>query len=178
MVLHPNQAEVICGCHDGYIRIIDLPLNKVINYAIVLSPCSLRLLSQSELTSAPQRTEGDSDVHLRSVAVSPNGEWLVFSIDTCALFLELSHLLLPLPSPRCLPLFLLKEFSLGESSSRGNWKSSVRLASTRMPFRKYPRTVPQSFAVGSAPMDRTPSCASHFALCLCFLLTPVSLVEC
>lgn len=39
MVLHPNQADIICACHDGYIRVIDLVANKILNYVIVLFPC-------------------------------------------------------------------------------------------------------------------------------------------
>jgi len=30
VVLHPNQAELICGCDDGTVQIIDLTANKVV----------------------------------------------------------------------------------------------------------------------------------------------------
>lgn len=52
-VLHPNQAEIVCGLQNGSLRVIDLVSNKVTR---ILGP--------------------DPESSLRSVAVSANGRFL------------------------------------------------------------------------------------------------------
>eukprot|EP01120_Amphizonella_sp_Union-15-10_P003898 TRINITY_DN14349_c0_g1_i1.p1 TRINITY_DN14349_c0_g1~~TRINITY_DN14349_c0_g1_i1.p1 ORF type:complete len:316 (+),score=31.73 TRINITY_DN14349_c0_g1_i1:41-988(+) len=52
VVLHPNQADLICGCDDGTLQIIDLPSHKV---------------------HSPVKLPIEDETPIRSVSVSSNG---------------------------------------------------------------------------------------------------------
>jgi len=61
LVLHPNQGEIICGCQDGMIRVIDLVASKVAG------------------TVGPQTLDNYT---IRSVSVSPDGTLLASGDDS------------------------------------------------------------------------------------------------
>uniref|UniRef100_A0A6B2LB49 Uncharacterized protein n=1 Tax=Arcella intermedia TaxID=1963864 RepID=A0A6B2LB49_9EUKA len=63
--LHPNQVEVICGCEDGLIRVIDLVAGK-------------------EVTTTGLQTLDDHTI--RSLSVSPDGTLLVAGDDSGHLY--------------------------------------------------------------------------------------------
>lgn len=77
MALHPNQAELVCACHDGHVRLVDLVAGKIIDYEMVWLLLILRL--DSDFSQAHSE---EIEPHIRSVAVSPNGKLLVVGDDS------------------------------------------------------------------------------------------------